>query len=108
MAAGGYGDCARFKARFPAFWVTYSFDAFPDMDHGGCSMIGLQEMLLQTPGNQIILLPAWPKEWNVDFKLCAPQQTVIKASVRSGKVVSLKVIPKERYKDIVISDDFKN
>ncbi|MCX6922353.1 MAG: hypothetical protein NT154_03925, partial [Verrucomicrobia bacterium] len=25
-----YNDCSPFIARFPAFWVTYPFDAFPD------------------------------------------------------------------------------
>jgi|GEM_PF-2627680 len=35
-------------------------------------MIGLQEMLLQTIGDQIVLFPAWPKDWAVDFKLHAP------------------------------------
>lgn len=106
LISAGYGDCARFKARFPAFWVTYPFDAFPDMDHGGCSMIGLQEMLMQTPGDQIILLPAWPEDWDVDFKLCAPLQTVIEASVRSGRVISLIVTPDERRKDVAISKEF--
>ena len=100
-----YGNCARFKARFPAFWVTYPFDAFPDMDHGGCSMIGLQEMLMQTPGDKIILLPAWPREWDVDFKLHAPRQTVVEAKVRGGKIVSLIVTPKTRLKDVVINPD---
>jgi hypothetical protein len=102
----GYSDCARFKARFPSFWVTYPFDAFPDMDHGGSAMIGLQEMLMQTPGNQIILLPSWPEEWDVDFKLYAPQQTVVEARVRSGKLTALKVTPEERKKDVVISRAF--
>ena len=35
-------------------------------------MIGLQEMLLQTNGELILLFPAWPLEWNVHFKLHAP------------------------------------
>ena len=102
----GYSDCARFRARFPSFWVTYPFDAFPDMDHGGCAMIGLQEMLMQTPGDQIILFPSWPKEWDADFKLCAPQQTVVEVKVHSGKVTLLKVTPEERKKDVVISSGF--
>jgi hypothetical protein len=107
LMSRGYGDCARFRARFPAFWVTYPFDAFPCMDHGGCSMIGLQEMLMQTPGDQIILLPAWPGEWDVDFKLHAPHQTVVEAKVRDGKIVSLIVTPETRLKDVVINPDVK-
>jgi hypothetical protein len=29
-------------------------------------------MLMQTVGRKILLLPAWPKNWNADFKLHAP------------------------------------
>ncbi|MCF0243714.1 MAG: hypothetical protein HUK06_02980 [Bacteroidaceae bacterium] len=55
--------------RFPAFW-DQGFDWSPDLNRGGAAMIGLQEMLLQeTPDGEPILLPAWPKEWNVKFKL---------------------------------------
>jgi len=97
-----YGNCAQFKARFPAFWVTYPFDAFPDMDHGGCAMIGLQEMLLQTPGDRILLLPAWPKEWDVDFKLHAPRQTVVEGRYRHGRLEQWRVTPPDRARDVEI------
>ncbi len=67
--------------RFPAFW-PHDIDWAPDHNWGGSGMIGMQEMLMQThtsldevkkgnPG-KIRLLPAWPKEWDVDFKLHAP------------------------------------
>lgn len=103
MAAGGYGDCAPFKSRFPAFWVTYPFCAFPDMDHGGSAMIGLQEMLMQTPGDKIMLLPSWPKEWNVNFKLHAPGRTVVQGELKDGKLVNINVSPQSRLKDIILS-----
>jgi hypothetical protein len=95
-----YGNCAPFKARFPAFWVTYPFDAFPDMDHGGCAMIGLQEMLLQTPGKRLLLLPAWPKDWNVHFKLHAPQKTTVECVYQNGRIEKLIVTPASRAKDV--------
>ncbi len=101
-ATSHYGNCAPFTARFPAFWVTYPFDAFPDMDHGGCAMIGLQEMLLQTPGDQLLVLPAWPREWDVDFKLHAPRSTTVACVVRGGKVVKLDVTPEARRKDVQV------
>ena len=65
-------------------------------------MIGLQEMLLQTNGEQILLFPAWPKEWNVHFKLHAPGETTVEATLKDGKVTDLKVLPESREKDIVI------
>ena len=98
-----YGNCAPFSARFSAFWVTYPFDAFPDMDHGGCAMIGLQEMLLQTPGDKLIVLPAWPKDWDVDFKLHAPRQTTVECTLRGGKITRLHVTPASRRKDVTIA-----
>jgi hypothetical protein len=61
-----------------------------------------QSMLLQTDGRQIFLLPAWPKGWDVEFKLHAPQQTIVEGVVRGGKVASLHVTPESRRQDVVI------
>ena len=66
--------------RFPAFWAP-GFDWAPDLNRGGSAMIGLQEMLLQeTPEGEIQLFPAWPKEWNVSFRLHATDGRVIEAT----------------------------
>lgn len=86
--------------RFPAFWGP-GFDWAPDHNWGGSGMIGLQEMLLQTNGDQILLLPAWPKNWEVNFKLHAPENTIVECSFRNGKITSLKVDPVSRTKDVV-------
>jgi hypothetical protein len=85
--------------RFPAFWGP-GFDWTPDMNQGGSGMIGLQEMLLQTDGKKIFLFPAWPREWNVHFKLHAPYATTVEAVLRGGKVELLKVEPAERRQDV--------
>ena len=63
----------------------------------------LQAMLLQTDGQKIFLLPAWPKRWDVDFKLHAPQQTVVEGMYRGGKVQSLRVTPESRRADVQMS-----
>ena len=89
------------KLRFPAFWGP-GHDWTPDHNWGGSGMIALQEMLMQTVDNKIYLLPAWPKEWNVRFKLHAPQQTVVEATVENGEIKSLKVTPQSREKDVII------
>lgn len=86
--------------RFPAFWGP-GFDWTPDNNWGGSGMIGLQEMLLQTNGEQILLLPAWPKNWDVNFKLYAPENTTVECSFKNGKIVSLTVNPASRAKDVV-------
>jgi hypothetical protein len=59
-------------------------------------------MLLQTDGRRIFLLPAWPKDWNADFKLHAPRQTVLEGQVRDGKLTELEVTPADRRQDIVL------
>lgn len=88
--------------RFPAFWGP-NYDWTPDQDHGGVLMKTLQAMLLQTDGPKLFLLPAWPSEWDVDFKLHAPQQTVVEGIYRDGKIQSLRVTPASRQRDLVIS-----
>ncbi len=89
------------KRRFPAFWGPGN-DYVPDHNWGGSGMIGLQDMLLQSNNGKIYLFPAWPKEWDVDFKFNAPDNTIITGSLKDGEVVTLDVFPKERAKDIVM------
>jgi len=88
-------------SRFPAFWGP-NFDWIPDQDHGGNLMMALQTMLLQADGGKIRLLPAWPRQWDVDFKLHAPQQTTVEGRLRNGQLVDLHVTPASRRRDVVI------
>lgn len=90
-------------SRFPGFWGP-NFDWTPDQDHGGVNMIALQQMLIQTDpaSDKIHLCAAWPREWDVSFKLHAPGATIIEGKVRSGTVVDLIVTPPSRMKDLVI------
>jgi hypothetical protein len=90
--------------RFPAFWGP-GHDYVPDHNWGGSGMIGVQEMLLQTDGRKIYLLPAWPQEWEASFKLHAPFNTVVAGKVVNGKITDLQVTPKERRKDIILPAD---
>ncbi|MDQ8051770.1 MAG: DUF5703 domain-containing protein [Pedobacter sp.] len=87
--------------RYPAFWGP-GFDWVPDHNWGGSGMIGLQEMLMQCDGEKILLLPSWPKAWDVHFKLHAPQQTTIECTFKNGKIEELKISPESRRKDVVI------
>ncbi|UEG52830.1 DUF5703 domain-containing protein [Mucilaginibacter daejeonensis] len=86
--------------RFPAFWGP-GFDWTPDHNWGGSGMIGLQEMLMQVDGKMIMLFPAWPKDWDVHFKLHAPYRTTIEAKLKGGQLVDLKVFPESRKADVV-------
>jgi hypothetical protein len=93
--------------RFPAFYYTTylsgrSFCHPPDTDHGGVAMTALQEMLMQTDGKRILLGPAWPAEWNCEFKLHAPYQTIVEGHVADGRLVVDQVVPESRNGDITI------
>ena len=66
-------------------------------------MIALQRMLMQCEGKKLLLFPAWPKDWDVDFKLHAPQNTTVECVYRGGKVEKLVVMPEGRAKDVVNS-----
>jgi hypothetical protein len=86
--------------RFPTMWGP-NHDWVPDQDHGTVAMIALQRMLLQYDGDTIRLLPAWPKHWDVDFKLHAPRGTSVACRVRNGVITELTVAPESRRKDVV-------
>jgi alpha-L-fucosidase 2 len=91
--AGGY--------RFPGFFGP-NYDWTPEQCHGTNMMTGLQRMLMQCEGDRIVLLPAWPKDWNADFKLHAPKNTVVSARVENGELKDLVVTPESRRKDVEI------
>jgi alpha-L-fucosidase 2 len=86
------------EPRFPAFWGP-NFDWLPDQCHGSVTLIALQRMLMLCDGSAIHLLPAWPREWDVSFKLHAPQQTTIECVYRSGVLEKLNGTPKSRRDD---------
>lgn len=88
-------------SRFPAFWNAFK-DWLPDMDHGGVLQLALQSMLMQCEGRQILVLPAWPAEWDADFKLHAPEQTIVEGKIRGGKVEQLRVTPESRRADVAV------
>ena len=90
-------------SRFPAFWGP-NFDWVPDQDHGSGGMITLQAMLLQADAGRILLFPAWPRDWDVEFKLRAPMSTTVAGALRRGELVDLSVEPESRRKDIVLCE----
>jgi len=90
--------------RWPATWGP-NFDWLPDQNHGGNLLETTNLMLLQgESGGKILLLPAWPKSWDVSFKLHAPDVTTVECVYRGGKILKLEVTPKERAKDVVLPE----
>lgn len=86
-------------SRFPTFWGP-NHDWIPDQDHGGVLTKGVQSLVMQCDGKTIYLFPAWPDDWNCQFKLHAPYRTIIEGRVEEGRLVDLTVTPKEREKDV--------
>lgn len=89
--------------RWPATWGP-NFDWLPDQNHGGNLLETTQLMLLQCDGSKIRILPAWPKQWDVSFKLHATGNTVVQCVCRAGKIQSLEIAPAERRKDVVLPE----
>lgn len=89
-------------SRFPIFWGP-NYDWVPDQDHGSVLTAALQNMLIQCDGDKIYLLPAFPDEWDVEFKLHAPKNTVITGKTLRGKITQLTVTPSERAKDVIVA-----
>jgi hypothetical protein len=87
--------------RWPATWGP-NFDWLPDQNHGGNLLETTQLMLLQPVGDKLLLLPAWPKTWDIDFKLHAPKQTVVECVYRGGRIERLVVTPESRRADVVL------
>lgn len=86
--------------RFPTWWGP-GYDWTPDHNWGGSGMIGLQEMIMQCDGNNIYIGAGLPDDWNVKFKLCAPQNTIVEGHISKGKVINLIVTPEYRKKDVI-------
>ena len=88
------------QCRFPVYG-SQGPDSCPDFDHFGAGSTAIQRMLVQYDREKIVLFPAWPKEWDVDFKLHVTHKTIVECTLKNGEVTRLKVTPEERKKDIV-------
>jgi hypothetical protein len=89
-------------SRFDAFWGP-NYDWIPDQDHGNVAVMALQKMLIQSDGDNIILFPAWPEEWDVQFKLFAPSNTIIEGNYQNKKMTHFSITPETRKSDVTIN-----
>lgn len=81
-------------SRFPVFWGP-NYDWVPDQDHGSVAATALQYMLLQPVNDRLQLFPAWPDEWNVEFKFHVPGKKVIEGSYSQVNGIKIKRKPKD-------------
>lgn len=87
--------------RFPLFGREGP-DSCPDFDHFGAGSVALQRMLVQEGDGKIFLLPAWPADWDVDFRLHLPGKTVIAGEVKDGRLVGWTIEPASRRGQVTV------
>ncbi|NQT27156.1 hypothetical protein HQ585_17510 [candidate division KSB1 bacterium] len=85
--------------RFEGFYAA-GCDWWPNQQTCNVAMTALQKMVMQTEGKRIIMLPAWPRDWDVEFKLYAPYNTTVEGVYHHGKMERLSVTPESRTKDV--------
>ena len=89
------------RYRFPAMWGP-NFDWLPDQCHNGNVTNVFQLMVLQESNGKILVLPAWPRDIDVSFRLRASRDTIVECSYQNGVVSELKVSPESRRQDVII------
>jgi hypothetical protein len=87
--------------RFPLYG-RQGPDSCPDFDHFGSGSTALQRMLVQEADGKVLLLPAWPADWDADFKLHLAQGGLISGTVKDGKLLAWDIQPSARRKDVVV------
>ncbi len=100
------GLVRRFRAaspmcRFPLYGAEGP-DSCPDFDHFGAGAVALQRMLVQEAGSKLLLLSAWPADWDTDFRLHAPGGAVLTGTVKDGKLLAWDIVPADRKSDVVV------
>ena len=83
--------------RFPGFAPRVQ-DAAPSGDHYAVFATALQYMLIQRADDaeeSVLLLPAWPCHWDVNFTVNAPKSTTITGRLKDG-VLQYAVTPSGR------------
>ena len=89
------------QCRFPLYG-SQSPDSCPDFDHFGSGSTALQRMLVQEVDDKILLLPAWPADWDTDFKLRLKHGAVITGMVKNGKLVSWDIKPASKRSQVIV------
>jgi len=72
-----------------------------DADGTGVSIYG---SVIRDGGLFRMWYQAWPKDWDVDFKLHAPYGTIVEGRYHKGEFQELNITPAQRRKDLVLPE----
>ena len=103
--SGESQDAAGQGLSLPVF-APHEQDYEPSADHFAVMSNALTYMLIQTLDDAnatVLLLPAWPCRWSVNFKLHAPRRTIIEGELKNGSLISLTVTPESRRADVSVA-----
>ena len=98
LARAASGPAAGY--RWPTFAAHYQ-DFDPSADHFAMMNRCVNDMLIQSgedgfESTTIVMLPAWPCDWDVQAKLWAPLNTSVEIDLRGGALALLVVTPPSR------------
>ena len=99
-AAGDYFKAHDSSARFTRFWGA-EFERLGEKTQSDPLTATLQEMLIQPAGGKIHLLPGWPENLDVSFRIALPGKTRIEAVYQDGNFREIEVWPKMRTGTVV-------
>jgi hypothetical protein len=95
------GEVATRRLALEAMTAALTGNDFADHATTGAAAYALQSLLLESEGGKLHVGRGWPAGWDADFKLWAPENTLVEGVIKAGKVQHLKVTPDKRSADVV-------
>ena len=74
--------------RFPAMWGPV-YDAVPDVDHGANIVNLLHHMVYRKTEKGVTILPAFPGEWEVEYRLYLDRNTILEGKGKDYRVIRI-------------------
>ena len=88
------------ETRFPRFWGA-DFSELPEENAGIDTLIDtLRSLLIASTGKRVCVLPGWPLDRDVAFRVNSENGLGIEVAYTGGKLERLEVHPKQRTSDV--------
>lgn len=87
-------------SRFPGFWGS-DFSRLPAVKNGVDSFVdSLRSMLIEATGKRVCVLPGWPADRDIDFRIDSITGLGVELVYRDGEIQRLEVYPKQRTSEV--------